>query len=178
MVAISVVSPFINIASTPAKVKSSAVIWISIRAVYGAVAMSRHIENIGFEYPISNANNALLPINVHGFSASVTGPPNIRNNCQTVMRKSSAQAVYCITVKALLTKGKYSSMAVMSVPSACRNIPETASIRSVTTELTHVIIPSNIQSSIGYHLHPCLTRMLRWWLYHRRYHRASSFRRR
>ena len=66
----------------------------------------------------------------------------------------------------------------MSVPSACRNIPETASIRSVTTELTHVIIPSNIQSSIGYHLHPCLTRMLKWWLYHRRCHRASSFRRR
>ena len=61
---------------------------------------------------------------------------------------------------------------------ACRNIPETASIRSVTTELTHVIIPSNIQSSIGYHLHPCLTRMLKWWLcHHRRHHRASNFRR-
>ena len=153
------------------KLKSFSRISVKITLSGGSVMNYKIVEKEAFDtyeerlnnaMMVSNANNALLPISVHGFSASVTGPPNIRNNCQTVMRKRIAQAVYCITVKALLTKGKYSSMAVMSVPSACRNIPETASIRSVTTELTHVIIPSNIQSSIGYHLHSCLTRMLKW----------------
>ena len=38
---------------------------------------------------------------VHGFSASVIGPPKTRNNCQTVIRNKSAQAVYCITVNAV-----------------------------------------------------------------------------
>lgn len=49
VVAINVVSPFISIASTHANVKSSAVVWISIKTVYDAVAISRHIEKIGFE---------------------------------------------------------------------------------------------------------------------------------
>ena len=91
---------------------------MSMSAVYGAVAIFNVNRKIGFAYPIRKANNALLPSSTHGFSASVTGPPNTRNNCQTVIRNSSAHAVYCITVKALDTNGKYSSIAVISVPSA------------------------------------------------------------
>ena len=152
-----VTSPFVSAASIPAKVKSSADIVMSIRAVYGALAISSVSMNMGFAYPMSSANKALLAISDHGFSASVIGPPYTRNNCQTVMRNSNAHAVYCITSKAFPTNGKYSSMAVISVPSALRNKPETASISVVTVLLIHVIMPSKIQSSKFHHLQSRLT---------------------
>ena len=44
-------------------------------------------------------------------------------------------------------------MAVMSVPSALRNSPETASIRDDTILATQLTIPSKIQSKIVIHLH-------------------------
>ena len=55
-------------------------------------------------------------------------------------------------VNAFVTNGKYSSIAVISVPSALRKRPDTASITCETILLTQVTIPSNIQSSIIYHL--------------------------
>ncbi len=83
---------------------------------------------MGFAKPIKMPNRLLLMSKVHGFSASAIGPAKERNNCQTVMINKSVHAVYCITVKALPTNGKYSSIASISVPSALRNSPETASI--------------------------------------------------
>lgn len=44
-----------------------------------------------------------------------------------------------------MTKGKYSSIAVISVPSASRNSPDTASNRWETILATQLTIPSNIQ---------------------------------
>ena len=77
----------------------------------------------------------------------MTGPPNTRKSCQIVIRKSMAQAVYWKMLNALLTKGKYSSIAVMSVPRASRKSADTASMRLETVLLTHSTIPSKIQSS-------------------------------
>lgn len=45
-----------------------------------------------------------------------------------------------------MTKGKYSSIAVISVPSASRNSPDTASNSWETTLATQLTIPSNIQA--------------------------------
>jgi hypothetical protein len=59
--------------------------------------------------------------------------------------------------KAFVTKGKYSSMTTMSVPSASRKSPDTASMSEVMTLLIHVTMPSKIQSSKIYHLRSCLT---------------------
>ena len=56
--------------------------------------------------------------------------------------------MYCITSKALVTKGKYPSMASMSVPRASRNTRDTASISSEAMLETQVTMPSKIQSSI------------------------------
>ena len=50
---------------------------------------------------------------------------------------------------AFVTKGKYSSMAVMSVPKASRNRPDTASISDEMIPDTQPIIPSKIQSNMG-----------------------------
>ena len=55
---------------------------MSMSAVYGAVAIFSVNRKIGLAYPIRKANNALLPSSTHGFSASLTGPPNTQNNCQ------------------------------------------------------------------------------------------------
>ena len=91
---ITVTRPLDSASPTPTKVKSSAVMVTSIRAVYGARAICRASMKIGFAYPISRAKIAALASSAHGFSASVTGPPKTRNNCQTVIRNSIAQAVY------------------------------------------------------------------------------------
>ena len=64
------------------------------------------------------------------------------------MINNSAHAVYCIMVKAMVTKGKYSSIAVMSVPSALRKMPETASMMLVTMLAIQLAMPSKIQSNI------------------------------
>ena len=145
-------SPLLSTCSTPAKVNSSAVMLTSISAVYGALAMSSASMKIGFAYPISSAKIAPRTTNCHGFSASVMGPPNARNSCQTTMRKRTAQAVYCMTSKALVMKGKYSSMVTMSVPNALRKRPETASMICEAMLEIHVTIPSKIQSKIVVHL--------------------------
>ena len=116
--------------------------------------MSSVSRNIGFAYPINNANKELLASNDKGFSASVMGPPNTRNNCHTVIKNNNAHAIYCMTVKAFETNGKYSSIAVMFVPSAFKNRPDTASISWETILLIHVTIPSKIQSSKFHHLRP------------------------
>ena len=100
---------------------------------------------------------ALRAKRIKGFSASVIGPPNTRNSCHTNMRKRIAHAVYCMALKALVTKGKYSSIAVISVPSAFKNSPDTASISFVAALLIQVTIPSKIQSSKMHHLRSCLT---------------------
>lgn len=110
--------------------------------------MSRAMVKMGRAAPTSKANRALLSRSCQGFSASVMGPPNTRNSCHTVMRNRTAQAMYCITSKALVTKGKYPSMASMSVPRASRNTRDTASISSEAILDTQVTIPSKIQSSI------------------------------
>ena len=145
-------SPLLSTCSTPAKVNSSAVMLTSISAVYGALAMSSASMKIGFAYPISSAKIAPRTTNCHGFSASVMGPPNARNSCQTTMRKRTAQAVYCMMSKALVMKGKYSSMVTMSVPNALRKRPETASMICEAILEIHVTIPSKIQSKIVVHL--------------------------
>ncbi len=145
-------SPLLKTCSTPAKVKSSAVMLTSISAVYGALAMSSANMKIGFAYPISSAKIAPRTTNCHGFSASVIGPPNARNSCHTTMRKRTAQAVYCMTSKALVIKGKYSSIVTISVPNALRKRPETASIICDAMLETQVTIPSKIQSKIVIHL--------------------------
>ena len=80
------------------------------------------------------------------------GPPKERKSCHTVIRNRIDQAVYWRMLKAFVTKGKYSSMATMSVPKALRNRPDTASISWVTTLLIQVTIPSKIQSSKIHHL--------------------------
>ena len=147
-----VVKPLVKTCSNPAKVKSSAVMVRSIRAVYGALAISSAIVKIGFANPMSSANSALRATSCHGSSASVIGPPKTRKSCQTVMRNKIAHAVYCITSNAFETKGKYSSMVTMSVPSAFRNNPDTASISWEAMLATHEIIPSKIQSKITSHL--------------------------
>jgi hypothetical protein len=64
------------------------------------------------------------------------------------MRNSNAHAVYCITVNAIVTNGKYSSIAVISVPRASRKIDEIASIMLVTTLASQFAMPSNIQSKM------------------------------
>ncbi|CDD29490.1 unknown [Firmicutes bacterium CAG:94] len=110
--------------------------------------MSRAMVKMGREAPTSRANKALRSRSCQGFSASVMGPPNTRNSCHTVMRNRTAQAMYCITSKALVTKGKYPSMAPMSVPRASRNTRDTASISSEAMLETQVTMPSKIQSSI------------------------------
>ena len=145
-------SPLVRTCSTPAKVKSSAVMLTSISAVYGALAMSSASMKIGFAYPINSAKIAPRTTNCHGFSASVIGPPKARNSCQTTMRKRTAQAVYCMTSKALVIKGKYSSIVTMSVPNALRKRPETASMICDAILETQVAIPSKIQSKIVIHL--------------------------
>ena len=144
----NVFSPLFSMDSIPAKVKSSLLIVTSISAVYGALASCNTNKKIGFAKPINSANKALLAISVSGFSASVIGPPKARKSCQTVMRNRSVQAKYCKMEKAFPTNGKYSSIAVMSVPSASKNKPETASMRLVTIPLTQSTIPSKIQFSI------------------------------
>ena len=154
VMAMNVVSPLLNDCSIPAKVKSSEVIATSIKAVYGALAISKAIRNIGLAYPISKANKELLASNVNGFSASVIGPPKTRNNCQTVIKKRIAHAIYCITSNAFVTNGKYSSIAVRSVFNVFKNSPETASISCDTILEIHLTIPSNIQSSNISHLRP------------------------
>ena len=88
---------------------------------------------------------ALRTSSCHGFSASVTGPPNTRNSCQTVMRNSSAHAEYWKMENASVTKGKYCSMAVISVPKASKKIPETASMMLVTMDATQFTMLSKIQ---------------------------------
>ena len=110
--------------------------------------MSKAMVKMGRAAPTSRANRALRSRSCQGFSASVMGPPNTRNSCHTVMRKRTAQAMYCITSKALVTKGKYPSMADISVPRAWRKMPDTASIRSAAMLDTQVTMPSKIQSSI------------------------------
>ena len=114
--------------------------------------MSSRIVKIGFAYSTNRANKALRATNCHGFSASVIGPPKVRNNCQTITRNKMAHAMYCITSKALDINGKYSSIAVISVPRALRNKPDTASINDEAIPEIHVMIPSNIQSKIATHL--------------------------
>ena len=54
-------------------------------------------------------------------------------------------------LKALLTKGKYSSMVVISAPNAPRKIPLTASIMEETIPPIHSAMPSKIQSSMPYY---------------------------
>jgi hypothetical protein len=51
-------------------------------------------------------------------------------------------------VKAFVTKGKYSSIADISVPSALKKIPDMASITLVATLAIQFAIPSKIQSRI------------------------------
>jgi hypothetical protein len=82
--------------STPANVKSPGAMLASIRAVYGARAMFKAIVKIGLAAPIRKANIAERTSRCQGFSASVIGPPNALNNCQTIIMNSSAQAVYCM----------------------------------------------------------------------------------
>ena len=77
------------------------------------------------------------------------GPPNARNNCHTTIRIRIAQAVTCMMSYALVTKGKYSSMAVISVPSASRKSPDTASKSCETILAIQPTIPSKIQSRMG-----------------------------
>ena len=60
--------------------------------------------------------------------------------------------MYCITSKALVMKGKYSSMVTMSVPNALRKRPETASMICEAILEIQVTIPSKIQSKIVIHL--------------------------
>ena len=57
-----------------------------------------------------------------------------------------------MTSKALVMKGKYSSMVTMSVPNALRKRPETASMICEAMLEIHVTIPSKIQSKIVVHL--------------------------
>ena len=52
----------------------------------------------------------------------------------------------------MTAKGKYSSIAVISVPSASRNRPEMASMIWVMMLATQFAAPSKIQSNIEYHL--------------------------
>ena len=148
MVETSVVSPLFNTFSMPAKVKSPGSIEASINAVYGARAMSKAIENIDFENPIIMAKMQLRTKSCHGFSDSVIGPPNARNNCQIVIRNKTAHAVYCKIVNALVINGKYCSIAVMSVPSAFKKIPDVESIKLETTLASQSATPSKIQSNI------------------------------
>ena len=131
--------------SIPTNVKVSRPFGKFISTVYGAFAISNTYKNIGFANPINNANNALRISKLQGFSASVMGPPNERNNCQIVIKNNIVQAIYCITENAVLTNGKYSSIASISVPSAFRNIPDTASISFVVVSLTQSTMPSKIQ---------------------------------
>ena len=65
-----------------------------------------------------------------------------------------AHEQYCMTEKAFVTNGKYSSIAVMSVPRAFRNSPDTVSRSSAATLATHLTMPSKIQSSIDCQLLP------------------------
>ncbi len=123
-----VVKPFVRACSMPANVKSSPVILNSINEVYGARAMIRHALKMGLAYPTRKAKIAPLIKRCHGFSASVMGPPKDLKSCQTTIRISMAYAVTCMTLYAFVTNGKYSSMAVISVPNASRNRPDTASI--------------------------------------------------
>ena len=84
-----------------------------------------------------------------GFSASVIGPPNARKICHMTIRYKIAQDVYWRVPYAFVIKGKYSSIAVMSVPRASRNRPDTAS-RIVDAILAiQLTIPSKIQSKMG-----------------------------
>ena len=64
----------------------------------------------------------------------------------------SKQDAYCMMSKALVMKGKYSSMVTMSVPNALRKRPETASMICEAILEIHVTIPSKIQSKIVVHL--------------------------
>ena len=144
----SVTTPFVSTFEIPAKVKSPGFMLASISAVYGARAISNAIIKIGLAYAMRIAKSALLITKCHGFSASVIGPPNALNSCQTVIRNRMHQAAYCIISKALVTKGKYCSIANISVPSAFKNIPDTASIIDVMMLAIQFTIPSKIQSRI------------------------------
>ena len=114
--------------------------------------MSSVIMKIGFAYPMSSAKMALRATSCQGFSASVIGPPNTRNSCQTVIKNSTAHAVYCMMSKAAVMKGKYSSIAVMSAPRAPRKMPDTASMICEAMLDIQVTMPSKIQSKIINHL--------------------------
>ena len=151
-IATSVVNPLDSACSTPANVKSPGFMDASIRAVYGARAMSSANSNIGLANPIIKAKIELLTKRCHGFSASVIGPPKALNSCHTVIRKSNAHAVYCMIENAIVMNGKYSSIVDMLVPSALMNMPETASIICVIIEAIQLAIPSKIQSKIAAHL--------------------------
>jgi hypothetical protein len=120
----------------------------SINAVYGARAISRVILKMGLANPIMIANNVLLASRCHGFSASVIGPPNVRKSCHIVMRNNNAHAVYCMIEKAIVINGKYSSIAVISVPRALRKIPDMASMSDVMMLAVQFTMPSKIQSKI------------------------------
>lgn len=91
---IKVTSPFDSDCSMPAKVKSPGSMLASIRAVYGARAISSTNKKMGFAYPIRIAKMELRAIRCQGFSASVIGPPNTRNSCHTVIMNINAQAKY------------------------------------------------------------------------------------
>lgn len=145
-----VTRPLCNADSMPEKVKSSFPSDTSIRASYGAFAISKTYKKTGFANQIMKAKSMARASNVHGFSASVTGPARARNNCQMVTSASTDHARYCMMVNAVLTKGKYTSITVMSVPSAFKNSPDTASMRSVTMPAIQSMIPSNIQSNTTY----------------------------
>ena len=75
-------------------------------AVLNKALKENTYKKIGFANQINTANNALLRIKLQGFSASVIGPPNERNNCHTVIRNNIVQAMYCIMVNAVETNGK------------------------------------------------------------------------
>lgn len=147
-IATNVTIPLVSACSIPANVKSPGFMLESINAVYGARTISNTIENIGWAYPMRNANKMLRANKCHGFSASVIGPPNTRNNCQMVIRNRMHHAVYCMMVKAFVINGKYSSIATMSVPRAFKKIPDIVSIIDVTMLAIQLTIPSKIQSRI------------------------------
>lgn len=107
--------------------------------------------NLSMVYAYFEIGRMIVEEEQHGANRAAYGTQLLKelSAYNTATRTTAiCHILYCITSKALVTKGKYPSMASMSVPKASRNTRDTASISSEAILDTQVTMPSKIQSSI------------------------------